>query len=90
MVLVALLSFVLGGVVAWLVMRRDDRPSELVVEAQLATSEIDVAAQAELDKKLEAGGRDREELERIDRIKDKRERVTAKADYANRKNQKQT
>jgi len=88
MVFVALFSLVLGGFIVWLVMRRDDKSSDIVVEAQLVASDIDVAAQAELDKKLEAGGRDREELARIDKIKDKRERFRAKADYANRNNLK--
>ena len=86
--LTLLFGAVIGGVVVWLVMRRDDDPSDIVVEAQLATSEIDVAAQAELDKKLEAGGRDREELARIDKIPGKRERFEAKAAFANRKNPK--
>ncbi len=86
--LTLLFGAIIGGVIVWLVMRRNDAPSELVVEAQLLTSEIDVAAQAELDKKLEAGGRDREELARIDKIENKRERFRAKADYANRKNPK--
>ncbi len=86
--LTLILGAVLGGAIVWLVMRRDDKSSDIVVEAQLVASDIDVAAQAELDKKLEAGGRDREELARIDKIKDKRERYKAKADFANRNNPK--
>ena len=86
--LTLLFGAVIGGVIVYLVMRKNDDPSDIVVEAQVATSEINAAAQAELDKKLEAGGRNREELARIDKIEDKRERFRAKADYANRKNPK--
>ncbi len=86
--LTLLLGFVLGGVAIYLVMRRDDKLSDIVLEAGLATSEIDVAAQKELDKKLVIASEDRKELERIDKIENKRERFKAKADYANRKNPK--
>ncbi len=83
-----ILGLALGALVVWLVMRRDDKPSDLMAEAKAEADEIDAAAEAELDKKLAVAKEDREELERINEIKDKRARFRAKADFANRKSPK--
>ena len=81
-----ILGLALGALAVWLVMRRDDRPSDPVAEAKAEADEIDAAAEVELDKKLEAAREDRTELERINKIKDKRKRFEVKAAFANRKN----
>lgn len=82
------LGFVLGAVAMYLLMRESGKSSDIVAEAKTEADEIDTAAEAELDKKLAVAKKDRAELERINKIKDKRKRFEAKADFANRNHPK--